>query len=181
MRGWGEKGWDTEEYWSGTEDEDDLQTDGHTDGHTDRQTDSRTISFQLKDWVEIIGDEPVPCALALVASRLPNSRIHRYDIMGTRCSGCKWTGDLSLPFHGLSGRTSHRLRVGSGGCGGRVRVGVLLRVPVRRCASSESDRSPRCSDAVLGARRRGSVALSFCLNWRSEGPVFIKGGGSSPK
>lgn len=36
--------------------------------------------------------------------------------------------------------------------------------------------SPRFSDARLSACRR--VSLSFCLDWKREGPVFIKVGGS---
>lgn len=77
---------------------------------------------------------------------------------------------LSLPFLGLQTGQLTGVQV-SGGSGGRVcrSACAFLRKPVA---------SPRCSDALLSGRLRGSVVLSFCLDWKREGPVFIKVGGS---
>lgn len=66
--------------------------------------------------------------MALVANKLPNSRIHRYDIMGTRCSGCEWSGDQS-PFSRPSNGTINRPR--------GLRWVWRACVPVRSCASDQ--------------------------------------------
>lgn len=57
--------------------------------------------------------------------------------------------------------------------------GRCVRAPVRSSASPSSFQ--RCADARLGARRRGSLLLlSFCLDLKRQGPVFIKVGVSPP-
>lgn len=45
--------------------------------------------------------------------------------------------------------------------------------PVRSCGPRRA-----CLRCWLSVRRRGSAVLSFCLDWKREGPVFIKVGGS---
>lgn len=76
---------------------------------------------------------------------------------------------LRLPFPRRSNRTSGR-RAGSR---------WTRRASVRRCAGAffarviEPAAFPRCSDAQLS-----SAVRSFCLDWKREGPVFIKVGGS---
>lgn len=69
------------------------------------------------------------------------------------------------------GQDNYPARRLSGGCGGRVRR--CVGAPVRSCGQSRE--FLRC---WLNVRRRGSAVLSFCLDWKREGPVFIKVGGS---
>ena len=64
----------------------------------------------------------LPCALALPASRLPKSRIHRYDITGTRCSTTRSRGDGAAGLQVAVGR--RLVFCGEGG----------LKVAVGRCA-----------------------------------------------
>lgn len=45
--------------------------------------------------------------------------------------------------------------------------------PVRSCGPRRA-----CLRCWLSVRRRGSAVLSFCLDWKREGPVFIEVGGS---
>lgn len=57
--------------------------------------------------------------------------------------------------------------------------GRCVRAPVRSPASPSSFQ--RCADARLSARRRVSLLLlSFCLDLKRQGPVFIKVGVSPP-
>lgn len=103
----------------------------------------------------------LPCALAHAVSRHPNSRIHRYDIMGTRRSGCDRPGSKARP----SDNTIYRLdgwQVAAEG----VSVGVAV-----RCCVSKALWWLSCAPPCI-------CLLSFCLDWKREGPVFIKVGGS---
>lgn len=82
--------------------------------------------------------------------------------MGTRCSGFGGPGAQEV------GADNERLL----GCQVAAE-GVRVAAPVRNCGRGCG--SLRC---WLSVRRRGSAVLSFCLDWKREGPVFIKVGGS---
>lgn len=75
--------------------------------------------------------------------------------MGTRRSGFDWPGAQTI--------------------NGSAAVRWLRRAcaSVRSCGPSRE--FLRC---WLSVRRRGSAVLSFCLDWKREGPVVIKVGGS---